>query len=397
MKILYINSLYPPYSLGGAGYSLQVLVEVMQKRDHEVVVLTTSDQKGIHQDNVNGIKVYRAGIENKYWYYNDRKNHSNYDKICWHLKDIYNQNMGLYLQNILAMEKPDIVSCHNLSGWSIAVWDILYNAKIPIVQVLHDFYLLCINSNMFKNGYQCEKRCISCKLARYPHLKKSKNINAVVGISQYVLEKVIDEGYFEKSIKKVIYNARIIPDLATDYSVQENSNIVFGFMGTIAPNKGVQWLIEQFIKVDSNKIELKIAGKGSFSYVNLLNNISKNDKRISFIGYTKPEDFYSQIDMLIVPSLWDEPLGMVAIEACAYHIPVITTAKGGLKEIIIDGYNGLYCSMLVPDSLSIAIHKISNDKLLLSKLKEQARDSVLPFLNLDRLASEYESIYRQII
>jgi glycosyltransferase involved in cell wall biosynthesis len=397
MKILYIHTLYAPHYKGGAEYSLQIIVEAMHKKGHEVLVLATSDKKGLHQETVNGIKVYRAGIKNRYWQYNNYS-HSKISKLLWHIQDIYNQGMADYLENILSVEKPDIISCHIIGGWSIAVWDVIYRTKIPVVQVLHDFYLLCARTTMLnKNNIQCNKRCLKCRMMRYLHKKKSKRINAVVGISQYIIGRVLNTGYFKDSITRIIYNARIISNSNRIHQQISTSNIVFGYIGTLAPNKGVQWLIEQFNKISSNSILLKIAGEGNFSYTNLLKNISANDTRISFTGYVKSEDFYPQIDVLIVPSIWNEPLGMVAIEACAHHIPVITSATGGLKEIITDGHNGLYCDISIPDSLSDAMRKIINDRNLLYELQKNARKSVRSFLDIDRLTSEYEDVYKRVI
>lgn len=396
MKVLYITSLYSPYIIGGAEISIQILVEAMHKKGHEVVVLSTCDKNGLHEDTVNGIKVYRAGIKNKYWHY-EKVKHSAFDKLFWHLKDTYNKEMQVYLKEVLDVEKPDIVSCHNITGWSVAIWDTIKKYQIPMVQVLHDFYLLCINSNMFKSGDQCKKQCIECRTMRYLHRKKSAQVDAVVGISQYMLNKISEVGYFKNSLKVVIANSRVIPKLSVMDRKNKGYAIIFGFIGTLAPNKGVQWLIEQFKKIDSKNISLKIAGRGDSIYEKSLQAMAQDDDRISFLGYTKSEEFYSQIDVLIVPSLWDEPLGMVAIEACARHIPVITTATGGLKEIITDGYNGLHCNTTDLDSLFIAISKIVNDEILLKELRHNARKSVMSFLDLKRLTREYETVYKHII
>jgi glycosyltransferase involved in cell wall biosynthesis len=395
MKTVHINSFYAPHNVGGAEISLQIIVEAMHNKGHEVVVLATSDKKGLYCEMINGIKVYRGGIKNVYWPYGNRE-HSKVKKLLWHVKDIYNTGMKDYVREVIALEKPDIVSCHNISGWSVAVWDEIKKAKIPIVQVLHDFYFLCTKSTMFANSRQCNKRCIECKIFRYLHLHKSQNIDAVVGVSSYILSREINAGYFKNAFKTIIYNARIISSSTKDY-IQEESNIVFGFIGTISQSKGIKWLIEQFKKVNSKKIALKIAGNGNVSYENLLKNLSQDDNRISFLGYVESEKFYPQIDVLVVPSMWEEPLGTVAIEACAHHIPVITSASGGLKEIIIDRYNGLYCDISSPDSLSGTINRIIDDRDLLNELRKNARESVHSFLDIDRLTNEYEDVYKKII
>jgi glycosyltransferase involved in cell wall biosynthesis len=396
MKILFIHTFYSPHNAGGAENSLRVLVEAMRDKGHEALVLATCDKKGLHKEIVNGIKVYRGGIKNRYWLYRNTHQHSKFSKLLWHIKDMYNTGMKDYVKEVISIEKPDIVSCHNLAGWSIAVWDEIRRAKIPIVQVLHDFYFLCTKSTLFKDDKPCAKRCIECKLMRIFHKKKSRNIDAVVGVCQDVVDRITNAGYFANSLKTAIHNVRVIPDIAKQ-SCPEGSEIVFGFIGTLTPSKGVPWLIEQFKKVNSANVSLKIAGKGDISYEQSLKNQAKDDERISFLGYTQSELFYSQVDILIIPSIWYEPLASVAIEACAHHIPVITSAAGGLKEIIKDGYNGLHCDISNPDSLSNAMEKLVNDRLLLNTLQNEARESVSSFLDIHRLTCEYETIYKQIV
>jgi glycosyltransferase involved in cell wall biosynthesis len=367
----------------------------MNKKGHEVVVLATSDKKGLHQEMINGIKVYRGGIKNIYWSYGNQ-GYSKIRKLLWHMKDMYNWRMKDYVREVIVLEKPDIVSCHNITGWSIAIWDEINKAKIPIVQVLHDFYFLCTKSTLFKGDNQCIKRCMECNLMRIPHRKKSKNIDAVVGVCQDVIDKVVNAGYFQNSLKTAIHNVRVIPEVEPKYQ-RDDVNLVFGFIGSLTPSKGILWLIEQFQKITSKNVSLKIAGKGESIYENKLKDISKDDTRISFLGYTKSEDFYSSIDILVIPSRWYEPLASVEIEACAHHVPVITSATGGLKEIIIDGYNGLHCDISNPDSLSDAINKIINDRDLLNKLRNNVRESVRSFLDVDRLTNEYEDVYEKVI
>jgi glycosyltransferase involved in cell wall biosynthesis len=203
-------------------------------------------------------------------------------------------------------------------------------------------------------------------------------------------------GFFQKSLQAVVYNARYIPDVLPKRKEKQN-NLVFGFIGTLSQSKGIEWLLSEFKKIDSLTISLKIAGKGDSSYENSLKDIAEDDKRICFLGVCKPEVFYPAIDVLVVPSIWEEPLGMVAIEACAYHVPVITSGQGGLKEIIKDGYNGLYCDVDDPSTLYTTMIKIIDDCELLNKLCKNARASIRFFLDTDRLISGYEEIYRKLI
>jgi glycosyltransferase involved in cell wall biosynthesis len=220
-------------------------------------------------------------------------------------------------------------------------------------------------------------------------------VDAVVGVSSHVLNRVTEAGFFLHALQEVIYNARSIPAVPKREKVNQAS-LVFGFIGKLFRSKGIEWLLSEFKKIESCTVFLRIAGRGEISYENILKKLAKDDNRINFLGFCEPEDFYSSIDVLVVPSIGEEALGMVAIEACAYHVPVITSSVGGLKEIIQDEYNGLYCNASIPDSLSSAMKKLINNRELFERLHENTRASVQPFLDIEKWISEYESIYRKV-
>jgi len=394
MKILYINSLYSPLIEGGAEISLKLIVEGMKSLGHQVVVLSLMPEKGLKKEQVDGVTVYRAGLKNGYWPYSKAKKNK-LSRLAWHYRDQSNEAMAEVVKEILMAEKPDIVSCHNLAGWSAAVWNPIHEAGIPIVQVLHDLYLLCPNSNMFKNEQTCENQCISCKLLRSNHAEKSAQISAVVGISNSILQRFIDFGYFTNASKNIIYNTRRISNPALKSPRKSGQAMRFGYLGTLSKVKGLEWLIEQFKKLDF-EANLSIAGKGDKMFENQLKEMAK-DSNIEFEGYVNSTEFLAEIDVLIVPSLWEEPLGMVAIEALANHVPVIANKRGGLQETVKDGINGLYCYDSEPDSLSAAMRQLYENPEQYNQCSQAARASVASILDADRMIGEYEAVLKEAL
>lgn len=389
MKILYLNTLYSPLIEGGAEISLQLIVEGMKARGYEVAVLSLGPEKGLTEDVVQGVKVYRAGLKNRYWPYTKQRP-GKLNRLAWHLKDRHNAAMGAVVREVLRQEKPDVVSCHNLAGWSVAVWDEIHASGIPIVQVLHDMYLACANSNMFKGEHPCERQCLSCRLLRGQHVSKSDQVGAVVGISQSILDRFTELGYFKHSEKRVIHNTRSIPLPPTKTARKPGDRLRVGYLGTLSRIKGVEWLIDQFQSLDINAT-LSIGGRGQSDYEKHLKSLVRKPS-ISFLGQVKSNEFYSEIDVLVVPSLWQEPLGMVAIEALAHHLPVIAHKIGGLQESVKEGLNGLYCFSSDPDSLGSAITRLYEDVKLYNDLSVAARDSVADILSEERMIGEYEAV-----
>ena len=119
--------------------------------------------------------------------------------------------------------------------------------------------------------------------------------------------------------------------------------------------------------------------------------------KVSFLGYCDSDAFMQSIDVLVVPSLWAEPFGLVAVEGCANNLPVIASNMGGLPEIIRDEYNGLLCSPDDPDSLGIAMLWLYIDGGLRQRLAGQARASVLSLLDMERMLDQYQSILHETL
>ena len=394
MKILYINALYSPYVEGGAELSLKLIVEGMQAKGHEVVVLSLVPEGGLNVEWVDSVKVYRAGLKNRYWPFT-KERPGKYRRLAWHLRDHRNRSMLADVREVLKVEQPDIVSCHNLVGWSIAVWDEMNRSGIPIVQVLHDMYLLCPNSNMYKGGQPCQQQCLSCRVLRTGHRQRSGKVSAVVGISRSILNRFETHGYFADVPSYIVHNARNIPEARPPRIREEGTPLTIGYIGTLSAIKGVEWLINQF-KASGIDGHLHIAGKGKSEDVAHLELLAAGDSRIIFEGYVNPSDFYPMIDALVVPSLWEEPLGMVAIEGLANNLPVVASNRGGLRETITDGKNGILCEPDKPDSLGHALATLWQDVAFYNRLAKTARQSVDTFLNVSRMVDEYEAILKQV-
>ncbi|MCQ3000997.1 glycosyltransferase family 4 protein [Pseudomonas syringae] len=398
MKALFISSLYAPDIGGGAEIILQRTVEGLQQRGYQVAVLATGPQSGLVEETVNLVKVYRAGLRNFYWHFSAQRP-GKLARLGWHLRDRYNAGMRDYVKQVIAQEKPDLVVCHNLTGWSVSAWDEITAAGLPIVQVLHDLYLLCPGSTMFSKGQSCKTQCGRCEHFRKGHEARSAQVNTVVGVSRYMLDTLQAQGYFKGARGYIVHNASPRPAIPIKVKSlgppAKNAPLRFGYMGTLSEPKGLRWLIEQFqqLPIDAT---LQIAGRGQLDDEERFKALALSPK-ISFVGYQSPEDFYKQIDVAIVPSIWNEPFGMVAVEACSWSVPVIASRMGGLPEIIQDQFNGLLCSPDDPDSLGVAMLRLHQQPELLARLSAQARISVGALTDLQLMLDSYESILEQTL
>ncbi|QKZ07103.1 MULTISPECIES: glycosyltransferase family 4 protein [Pseudomonas] len=398
MNVLFLSSLYAPNIGGGAEIVLQRTVEGLHQRGMNVCVLTTGAEPGLVEDQVKGVKVYRAGLLNTYWHFSDQRPNA-LARLSWHVRDRYNMGMRAYVRQVMRMENIGLVVCHNLGGWSVAVWDEISKAGVPIVQVLHDMYLLCPGSLMFKKRQCCGGPCTLCSTLRQGHAERSAQVDAVVGVSHFLLDRLQNARFFRNASAHVIYNASPkVEEVQRPHPqgrLADSEPLRFGYLGTLSDHKGVRWMIEQFKRLPFNAT-LQIAGRGQQDYEREIRQLAEADENIHFVGYQSPESFYRQIDVALVPSLWNEPFGMVAVEACAHSVPVIASHRGGLPEIIREGINGLLCDPDEPESLALAMLRLYRQPELRRQLAAQARASVAPLLDMDRMLDGYQQLFSQV-
>lgn len=393
-RILVINTFYYPYIGGGAEIICQEQAEGLSAKGYHVAVLTTTNNDGIIEDSIHGLTVYRVHLDNVYWPYHNKPN--KIKRMEWHLHDIYNSKMKRVVIEVIGREQPDVVICHNIAGFSISVWDAIKEFQIPIIQVLHDQYLLCPNCNAFKRERACTTQCLSCRLMRLPHAKASRKVDVVVGVSQYVLSRLTSLTYFKGCYKKVIHNARSFKEITMKERWNGKRPLRIGFIGTLSKAKGIEWLIRSFMETDIDAT-LSIAGTSpSEEYDQYLHQLAQRDKRISFDGYVNASDHYQKIDLSIIPSLWPDTFPTVAFESSAYHVPAIASNMGGLPEIIQDGINGIIINPEKPDSLKTAIIRLYQNPMLLWELACHAHAAVNEMTNPQKMIDKYCEIIEVI-
>ena len=151
------------------------------------------------------------------------------------------------------------------------------------------------------------------------------------------------------------------------------------FTGRIIPEKGVLELIKALSYISDKTVKLLIIGSANFAdksmsaYEKKVNEqVEEFENRVIFTGYVPNDElykYYSIASVSVAPALWDEPAGLVVLEAMAAGVPLVTTGSGGMKEYIAYGSALLinrdeYISRAIAD----AIIKIKKSPDLADKL-----------------------------
>lgn len=112
---------------------------------------------------------------------------------------------------------------------------------------------------------------------------------------------------------------------------------------------------------------------------------------------TRMHEYYQVADLAVVPSEFEEPFGMVAIEAMSAGAPVLATRKGGLPEIVRDGVTGFLLDN-AKDAASFArrLDELLNDPARLDVVRKAARDYVVQYHDWRVVAAQLEAAYREL-
>ena len=135
------------------------------------------------------------------------------------------------------------------------------------------------------------------------------------------------------------------------------------FSGRIIPEKGIAQLIEAMtLLADYPQVKLLVMGSpfyaaessDSLFMQTLKERAARLTDRLLFTGYIPYPQMPRMLllgDAAVVPSVWDEPFGMTAVEALAMGLPVIATDRGGLTECLSPD-----CSLIVPADAELPQH-----------------------------------------
>jgi len=291
-----------------------------------------------------GVRVHYLPFQNIYFGYADELpswTQSAPAKLIWHTLNTFNPRIQVSLATVLANKNPDLLHTNNVSGLSTAIWSSANKIGVPIVHTIRDYYLLCHRAQMFRKGSNCDGLCWHCKPFMSPRVRATRHVNAVVGISQFILDRHLEYGAFPDAKQRIIPNPYKIDvnDEETSNKNYSSDHLRIGFLGRLSPAKGIEALLNAVQNLPFTKWTLDVGGAGPEAYVERLER-EYECERVTFCGYVSTGNFLSSIDLLVVPSLWHEPLGRVVIEAFFYGVPVAGAIRGGIPELIDEGVTG---------------------------------------------------------
>lgn len=167
------------------------------------------------------------------------------------------------------------------------------------------------------------------------------------------------------------------------------------FTGRLTEHKGVEYLIKAAKKITA---EIVILGDGpERKYLESLI-IKYKLTNVHMLGYfsqrlEKINDFYLRADVYVAPSVWNEPLGLVILEAMVNQTPVVVSRKGGVTTLVKDGYNGYLVRPRSPALIAEKVNLLLSDEKLWQKMADRAYKTVVERFNWDKIATKFYNLY----
>ncbi len=357
-RILFVCHNFPPHKYGGAQlYAMHLAKKINELGIADVEILYPLfrgeiRQFGLIETEFEGLKVFQLA-----------KDFSKGFELA-----VRHPYVEKVFDKFLSMRHYDAIHFHGLGQLTPVPIEVAYKKGIKTVMTFHEHWFLCFFWFLMSNrdseicsGPESIDKCTKCVLQKYqsiPDIRKNYNdvrhfiasrfeyykmmfdiIDYKFAPSQYLINKF--EEYDFRGIQ--VNNLGMEP---MEYvAKKKHSGIRFGIIGQISPRKGTDILLRAFQSLSkSEKDKLHVHGKCYFEgYMNMILQMISTTTGAEYQGAYTPEDLphiLSEIDVLIVPSLW-ENYPLVVQEAFLCKVPVITSNTGGFPEVVKHGTNGL--------------------------------------------------------
>jgi glycogen(starch) synthase len=392
LRILHVSSLYPPEVTGGAEKVVEMLAEAQAARGLQVGAAYLS-REVTSPGSRHGVTVLPQASRNLLWI-DDVFRQPRLVRTANKLGQLVNYRAAADFGRAMAAFRPDIVHTHSMVELPPMVWDRIAASGARSVHTLHDYDLVCSRASLFRDGRNCTALHPSCRVTAQWKGRFARRIDAVAAVSGPVLDEHRRFGLFRDlgpERARVIWNAVATVRDTPREPVRRDGEFVFGFLGRLVPEKGIQTLIAACRLLPPTGWRLKVAGRaqeGDAAYRAMAEGLP-----IDFLGFTDPAAFLRSVDVLVVPSIWREPFGLTVVEAFAQGVPVIGSKLGAIADLV--GTIGEDWLVPAADPAALAAR--------MTRALAEGREAlprgaafapVLSEVSLDRMLDGYDALYR---
>lgn len=371
MRILAIGSMYPPHYLGGQELLWREAVLHERSAGHQVRVLTTDYRRDDGGDELDH-DVHRE----LRWYWHDHTwpRLSRRERLA-----LERHNAGVLARH-LADLRPDAVAWWALGGMSLSLLEQVRRAGVPAVGVV------CENWMVYADQVDAWMRLFS----------RLRPLRGAAALATGIPTR-FDPGsaarwlFISEHIRRRALEHRELPDTAVVHPGVDRDLFTerpatpwswrLAYVGRIDPRKGIDIAIQALTELPE-AATLAVDGWGDQEHLAELHALVSElglGQRVSFARSARTDlpGVYAAADAVVFPVRWDEPWGLVPLEAMSVGRPVVASGRGGSGEYLREGEN---CLLFDPDqggpaALGAAIRRLGEDEALRERLRAGGRST----------------------
>jgi len=310
--------------------------------------------------------------------------------------------------------KPDLIYIHQVLNPHVIS---LLSKLRPAIRFEHGFRLSCITGRRmpqnnellceYPPGLLCLVRAHTQKCSpRNPLLalrrfkdfqlnkRAHKKLSHLIVASNYIKKLLLKSGYNKKQIAIIPYYTSL-PLNSITRKLPQLPTIVCA--GRIEKEKGIHYLFKALSKIEQ-KVKVFVIGEGTqVSQLKLYAKSMLSKHEIVFTGWIENSElkkYYSQATLVVVPSIWPEPFGIIGIEAMANQIPVVAFNVGGISEWLKNEETGLLAAPRDYMDLADKIKQLIEQPDLASSMgiagKKVVEKEFTPAVHIKRLVSIFQ-------
>ncbi len=282
----------------------------------------------------------------------------------------WSTNQARRLRSAVERERPDVVHVHNLFPiLSGSVARAAAEADLPVVWTVHNYRLTCVAGTRFRDGAMCD-RChrgwrvpgvafgcygtsrlasVSTTVGTSIFRGIARRRLTTVAVSDHVRRWLLGLG-FDPARTMTKYNGVPGPAAVPAAAAPARGRTIL-YLGRLAEEKGIRLLLDAWRQVADPGARLRFVGSGPLAQD--VADAARRDPRIDPVGQVARDDVAAHLleaRALVVPSVWEEPFPLAALDGLAHGRPVVTTGLGGLRDMVDDS-----CGWIVaPDPGAVA-------------------------------------------
>lgn len=398
---------------GGTIFPKSVAIE-LSKRGWEVGVFYASTEYN-NFDPPYSLKFHNEGEIKLYGLYNRPAPFIELENTE---REIYDPKVVEIFKRVLNEFQPSVVHFHNLHGLTLALPKIVKEQGVPTLYTPHNYYMIdpklymynsdlslwsntdfFANSELYRNYPEREK--VFQRRQEFTKELLYRWFDVTLAVSRRQKDILLDFAPFTENVIVVHQVSPIVDKLWQSENLQFESyraitsKIRVGYIGGVMPQKGVHLLAKAAQHFLPSDVEFRIYGFVPIDYLHQLQLID-NRRMLQFTGeydLADLERIAGEIDIAVVPSLWEDCAPLVLAEANAMRLPVVASNIGGIPDFVVNGVNGLLYDFDSVDDLVSAIRYLS----LNTNIVEEMRRNLAPYHFFADYVSHIERLYRAIL